>query len=200
MNIAQTRTTDQQSAVLAQYLRDDDLHQAKNRDDSNLRKVLLGLASELIRLRDSVNNLCEQYDPRVTEEFIDEWERTVGIPDDCIGNSGTLEERRNNVLLKIAGINITTAKQFENLAASFGFTVTVKSGVDVSTFPLAFPFVLLSAAEAPFTIIVEYDASLETESFPLTFPFTFTASAIDILECLFDKLKPANTQIVFVPV
>ena len=38
------RTQTQQADILAQYLRDDNLHEAKNRDDSTLRKILLGLA------------------------------------------------------------------------------------------------------------------------------------------------------------
>jgi uncharacterized protein YmfQ (DUF2313 family) len=168
------RTKTEQTDVLAQYLRDDRLHLAKNVEGSNLRKVLIGLACEWLRFRDKVDEIYDEYD---------------------INN--TTQQRRENVLLKLAGVNATTAKQFENIAAILGFTVTVTNGVDSSTFPMTLPFVLLSEDEAPFTIVVTLDASLEPSGLPLTLPFTLTEQAPAILECFFEKLKPANTIVIF---
>ncbi len=191
------RTATEQTNILAQYLRNDRLHAAKNKEGSNLRKVLLGLASQWLRFRDSANDLYHEYDPSQTTKFIEEWEKVVGIPDGCISNNTTLEKRRLNILLKLAGINATTAKQFENIAAIFGYIIKVQNGVDTSTFPLTLPFVLLSAAEAPFTIVVTLNIADKPQGFPLTFPFTLTSGIPDILLCFFNKLKPANTRVVF---
>lgn len=197
MPFLKERTKTEQTDVLAQYLRDDRLHLAKNVEGSNLRKVLIGLACEWLRFRDKVDEVYDEYDINNTTQLIEEWEKTVGIPDDCFGNTGTIEERRINVLLKLAGVNATTAKQFEDIAAILGFTVTVTNGVDSSTFPMTLPFVLLSEDEAPFTIVVTLDASLKPSGLPLTLPFTLTEQAPAILECFFEKLKPANTIIIF---
>ena len=49
------RTQTQQADILAQYLRDDPLHEAKSKDGSTLRKILIGLASEWLNFRNKIN-------------------------------------------------------------------------------------------------------------------------------------------------
>lgn len=191
------RTQEQQADILAQYLRDDTLHQAKNKEDSTLRKVLLGLASEWLNFSNKIDETYTEYNPQNTTALIEEWEGFVGIPDSCIAIASTLEQRRLNILLKLAGINATTEKQFKNIAAILGYSIEVSNGVDTSTFPLTLPFLLISEASAPFTIVITLPASLQPSGFPLTLPFTLTAQQPTILNCLFNKIKPANTQLFF---
>ena len=191
------RTQPQQADILAQYLRDDNLHEAKNRDDSTLRKILLGLASEWLNFRDKINEVVNEYNPQKTTALIQEWEEFVGIPDDCIPVALTIEQRRLNVLLKLSGINVTTEKQFKNVASILGYNIEVSNGVSTSTFPLTLPFLLISEASAPFTIVITLPSSIKPSGFALTFPFTLTSQQPAILDCLFNKLKPANTQLFF---
>jgi len=191
------RTQPQQADILAQYLRDDNLHEAKNRDDSTLRKILLGLASEWLNFRNKINEVVNEYNPQKTTALIQEWEEFVGIPDSCIPVASTIEQRRLNVLLKLSGINVTTEKQFKNVASILGYNIEVSNGVSTSTFPLTLPFLLISEASAPFTIVITLSSSLKPSGFPLTFPFTLTSQQPAILDCLFNKLKPANTQLFF---
>ena len=191
------RTQTQQADILSQYLRDDSLHEAKNRDGSTLRKILLGLASEWLNFRDKINEVSSEYNPQKTTALIQEWEQFVGIPDDCIPVASTIEQRRLNVLLKLAGINATTEKQFKNVASILGYNIEVSNGVSTSTFPLTLPFLLISEASAPFTIVITLPSSIQPNGFALTFPFTLTSQQPAILDCLFNKLKPANTQLFF---
>lgn len=191
------RTQTQQADILAQYLRDDNLHEAKNRDGSTLRKILIGLASEWLNFRSKINEVSNEYNPKTTTKLIEEWEEFVGIPDDCIPVASTIEQRRLNVLLKLAGINATTEKQFKNIASILGYNIEVSNGVSTSTFPLTLPFLLISEASAPFTIVITLPSSIQPNGFALTFPFTLTSQQPAILDCLFNKLKPANTQLFF---
>ena len=191
------RTQTQQADILAQYLRDDSLHEAKNRDGSTLRKILIGLASEWLNFRSKINEVSNEYNPKTTTKLIEEWEEFVGIPDDCIPVASTIEQRRLNVLLKLAGINATTEKQFKNVASILGYNIEVSNGVSTSTFPLTLPFLLISEASAPFTIVITLPSSIQPNGFTLTFPFTLTSQQPAILDCLFNKLKPANTQLFF---
>ena len=191
------RTQPQQADTLAQYLRDDSLHEAKNRDDSTLRKILLGLASEWLNFRNKTNEVLSEYNPQKTTLLIQEWEQFVGIPDNCIAVASTIQQRRLNVLLKLAGINATTEKQFKNVASILGYNIEVSNGVSTSTFPLTLPFLLISEASAPFTIVITLPSSIKPSGFPLTLPFTLTSQQPAILDCLFNKLKPANTQLFF---
>jgi uncharacterized protein YmfQ (DUF2313 family) len=191
------RTKEQQANILAQYLRDDILHQAKNKDESVLRKILIGLASGWLDFRDKINEVANEYNPKNTTALIEDWEEFVGIPDSCIQVASTIEQRRLNILLKIAGINATTEKQFKNIASILGYSIEVSNGVSTSTFPLTLPFLLISEASAPFTIVITLPISAQTSGFPLTLPFALSESEPVILNCLFNKLKPANTQLFF---
>lgn len=197
MTFVNTRSSSEQTDVLAGYLPNDRLHALKNKEGSNLRKVLVGLAAQWGVFRDSINEVYDEYNPNNTTALIEEWETFVGIPDSCISNTGTIEQRRLNILLKLSGINATTKKQFETIALTLGYTVVVETGVETSTFPLKLPFILLSAGAAPFTIVVTLPASLAPSGFPLTLPFTLASYAPSILNCFFQKLKPANTNIIF---
>ena len=191
------RTQTQQADILAQYLRDDSLHEAKNKDGSTLRKILIGLASEWLNFRSKINEVSNEYNPKTTTKLIEEWEQFVGIPDNCIPVASTIEQRRLNVLLKLAGINATTEAQFKNVASILGYNIEVSNGVSTSTFPLTLPFLLISEASAPFTIVITLPSSIQPNGFTLTFPFTLTSQQPAILDCLFNKLKPANTQLFF---
>lgn len=191
------RSQTQQADILSQYLRDDRLHEAKNTEDSTLRRILIGLASEWLNFRNKINEVSNEHNLQKTTALIQEWEQFVGIPDDCIPVASTIEQRRLNVLLKLAGIDATTEKQFKNVASILGYNIEVSNGVSTSTFPLTLPFLLISEASAPFTIVITLPSSIKPSGFPLTFPFTLTSQQPAILDCLFNKLKPANTQLFF---
>jgi len=87
--ILQPRTQIEQADILAQYLRDDVLHEGKNKEGSTLRKVLLGLATEWLNFRDKINEVANEYNPQKTTALIEEWEGFVGIPDSCIPVAST---------------------------------------------------------------------------------------------------------------
>lgn len=197
MNLISNRTLEGQTSVLAQYLRDDALHQSKNIEGSNLRKILVGLAYEFLRQRDLVNEVYSEYDPNNTTKFIEEWEAFVGIPDDCFSATGTLDQRRKNVLLKLIGSNVTTKKQFEDIATVLGFSITVTAGGDSATLPLQLPFILTSQVDVPFIIIVTLLESQNSEVLPLTLPFTLSSDKSILLKCFLEKLKPVNCIIYY---
>lgn len=189
------RNVEEYTDSLSSYLPGGELFEAKNIQDSNFRKLLRGMAGELYR----ANGLLREYDilPDETIKFISEWESALGIPDDCFSGNGTIEERRRDVLVKLAASGIQTNQDFVDLAALFGVTVTVTAGVEEITFPLVFPVLMFSTnKEARFTIIVEFTAP-DTSRFPLTFPILFGTDEIGLLECVFNKLKPANCNIIF---
>ena len=170
-------------------------------EGTNLRKLLTGLSNELFRSEDLLKQFTEEFLPDCTVLFLDEWESALGIPDDCFLGTGNNDERRRDILTKLASLGIQTAKDFEDLAAIFGIDVTVESGGSPGVgniFPLEFPILIFfnSAKEARFTIVVTFIVQAANK-FPLEFPILFGNNLIALLECLFRKLKPANCDIIF---
>lgn len=187
--------------ALAAYLPGGDLFVSKKIEGSVFRDLLSGLACEVLNAEGYLKLLQQEFIPDFTIAFLPEWERTVAIPDDCFDGQGTDAERRRDILAKLASLGVQTEEDFENLALLFGFVVNVMSGIDSAevfpfTFPLTFP---LTETDARFTIVVEFTPA-STSVFPYTFPFTFGDDSIDILRCLFNNLKPANCQVLFIAV
>ena len=103
-------------------------------------------------------------------------------------------------MVKLASLGVQTAQDFIDLAALFGITVEIKNGTVNGTFPMTCPIIVFDSSKAArFTIIVTFTVAA-AETFPYTFPLPFGNAQIAILECLFNRLKPANTDIIFLQV
>lgn len=191
------KTLEEHANALSAYLPNGRTFEAKNIDGSNLRDLLVGLAEELKRVQENIGLLESEYLPDKTVLFLDEWEKAVGIPDTCFTGAGTADERRRDILIKFASLGVQTLDDFVALADAFGVAVSLVAGYDVITFPLTFPVMMFnSETDARFTIIVNF-TDPDTSRFPLVFPVVFGTKEIAILECLFNKVKPANCQIIF---
>ena len=197
MALFERRDIEQYTDSLADYLPGGCLFASAHVSNSNFRKLLRGMSGELFRSNGLLKEYSEQIIPDQTVKFIEEWESALGIPDDCFSGTGTITERRRDILTKLAALGVQTAQDFVDLGTTFGVTVTVNSGLDEITFPLVFPIVMFTTVkEARFTIVVRFTVQAANR-FPLTFPITFGSGEIAILECLFTKLKHANCDIIF---
>lgn len=147
--------------------------------DSEMGKLIKGLAIEYYRLSVVTQKISTEMDINQTTDLITEWEKSVAIPDDCFTNIGSIEQRRLQVREKFANFGgVQTVADFERVAAVFGITATVEAGAATHTIEV--------------TII-----SPIGELFPLDFPFPFGSSGEAFLQCLFDVLAPANVQVIF---
>lgn len=191
MTFLKIQTQQEKAQILSSYLRNDDIFQASRIEDTNQNKVLYSLAPSFIKFDDILNRVYEQYFINITSDLLEFWERAVGIPDSCIDTDYTVEERRQNVLFKLAGINVSTAKEFENIAVVLGLeNVRVLAGDTdgVSRFTFIFPFRLLSEEDLPFTILVDIPTVYDAPEY---------IDKVNILKCIFTKIKPAQCVILF---
>lgn len=187
-----------QANSLAQFLPLGTVFDSKNETTSVLRKFLEGLSGELKRVYDGMNDLSADYDINNTIELLTRWESAVGIPDDCFLGIGTIEERRTHVLMKLAKMNVQTAQEFVTLGIALGFTdVQVFPLQDVSLPPYSVPFIPSSLPPSRFTILVT-GSDIVTDLPPYDVPFTPASENSSILQCVFEKVRPANVQTIFV--
>jgi hypothetical protein len=181
-DLLDVHTTDEHANSLAAYLPGGFIYHALRQPSSNMRNLILGLAFELARAEQEIINFSINVGASNTVALIDEWEKAVGIPDDCFDGSGTIAERRTKVLVKLASQGVQTNQDFDDLAALLGINTFILAGDD--------------AGESRFTIVVQFDPP-PAEGFPYEFPFVFGENGIDVLICLFGKLKPANCDLIF---
>lgn len=200
---------EEQANTLARYLPPGKAFGAAFIDGTNTRNLLLGMAEELRRMEFHLETYRDFLLPDRTLEYIDDWEFALGIPDGCFTGKGTNEQRRRDILIKLASLGVQTESDFVSLAAIFGITVQVKSGIDhlqISDggYELFNPLLILADFESPndlqtarFTLVISYTIP-DSVKFPYLFPLPFTTSELNTLECLFGKLKQAHENLLFI--
>ena len=67
-----------------------------------------GLAQEPCRIEERGFKFLDEMDPNTTFELLEDWERLLGIPDECTpeGSDPTLSERRLRVLQKLTTLTL----------------------------------------------------------------------------------------------
>lgn len=195
MSLFKRRDLEQYTDSLAAYLPGGKLFASKSIQDSNFRKLLRGLSGELFRSNGLLRDYSSEILPDQTNKFLSEWESALGIPDDCFSGAGSNDDRRRDILVKLSALGVQTAQDFVDLAALYGVVVEVVPGSLSGVFPLHFPVLVFGSAEdARFTIIVNITVPTES-AFPYLFPIPFGTSEIGIIRCIFEKLKPANCNL-----
>lgn len=183
---------------LADYLPGGKLFIAKNTNGTNFRKYLRGLSYELQRFESALIEVTSEYDPRTTTEFITEWESSVGIPDDCFPGTGSLDERRRDVITKFMAIGVSTAQDFIDLAAFMGYEITIEHLADGTYYPpYNVPFTPMIGIPYNRYVWIVIGANVIANIPPYNVPFSLTSSTQTKLQCFFNKLKPAHTLIIF---
>jgi len=190
-------TKEEQATSLAQYLHNGRIFQLKNVVGSTLRKLLLGWSTELQRVETKIKETSFNHDITQTTLLLDEWEKAVGIPDDCFTGQGDLAKRRIDVLIKL-GVALLTEQDYIDLGKLLGVKVAIKHFEEEVLFPLPFPIEFsVSGKEAKFTMIIELSEDADDCVFPILFPICFNDGAPIEIECIFRKLSAANVKLIF---
>jgi uncharacterized protein YmfQ (DUF2313 family) len=184
------------TALLAAYLPQGKMYDAKNIRDTNFNKLLTSFAQEYTRIQEKINELSYEDYIAQTQELIENWESALGIPDDCFTNTVSLTQRQLQCVVKFAQMNIQTEADFIQLAATLGYQIEILHGIVYSVFPMLLPALLGSAKSARFTMIIKFlNMDKPQNVFPMTFPFVFQGQ--NVMECVFNHLKPANVRIIY---
>lgn len=176
--------------------------QAWTRDPYSVLMRLLGTAAEAFaKVEERAGALIEEADPRSTQEMLGDWEALSGLPDDCSTLAGTASERRRAVAMKIIGIGGQSREYFTALARALGYDIVITEYR---------PFIAgLSRCSRDYLSgghIVRHIWRVTVRGPRLTWfragasrcgeRLLSVESAAD-LECVFRRLKPAHTHLVF---
>ncbi len=167
-------------------------------EGSTLNLLLLAMAEELARLDARAGTLVNESDPTTTVETLEAWERNFGLPDSCAGQFETLQQRRAALLSKITRKGGQSPQYFIDLAATYGFEITIDE-----FFPFRFGKSAFGDAfnggTRPFYWQINAPAEI-----PIPFRFgqsqfgdKFVTVENQALECLINKVKPAHTEVIY---
>jgi len=167
-----------------------------NISDTIVRKFLEGLAGELDSFQDLEFVIASTYIPNFDDSMIDRWEELVGIPDKCFPNDGTDAERRRNIIIKLAFMNLQTQQDYFDLAAILGLTIEISYADTNDAFTYTFPVTLFTKKEAQFTWFINIIEENLTQ-FSYTFPIAFEQTNSALFQCICEQQKNASTNLIF---
>lgn len=182
--------------VLAHYIPGGCLFEAKFIDESVLRAVLKAIARENQNIDTLLIDIMDQHSPDQTINFIDKWEEAVGIPDECFSGTGQLSERILHVLIKLYFQQVVTKQDWITLAKLLGYDISISSPNTGKGFIYEFPLEFdTHSKEGASTLVIDITSTADVSEFPADFPIVFGRPENEILECLFNKIKPAHVAI-----
>jgi uncharacterized protein YmfQ (DUF2313 family) len=96
------------------------------RNQPKLSALVGALAVEFCRVDDRITTLLEvESDPTKTIELLEDWERMLGLPDECSPEGADEIQRRLQVVQKYTNMGGISAAFYEFLTAQLGFPCVV---------------------------------------------------------------------------
>jgi len=172
-------TTDEWIGFLNHFLPNGEAFVAKYVEGTNLRAYQKAKSQEFKRFGDFIADLISEVLPSTSINLLSEWEAYLGIPDSCIPLANTLQERRDNVILKLTSLAYQTEQHLIDLADAYGFTITFSLSTG---FNYTLPFVLNNNERSLFLISGNFSTSPDKAA---------------VFQCLIRSLIPANKTVVF---
>ena len=142
--------------------------------------LLLAIGDGLARFDLAVENLTLEADPRTSSELLPEWEWTTGLPDHCLPNGGSTEQRRFAVVARLVATGGSSAAYFIELADSYGYTITID-----------YPALHTWRVNTPTA------TALTNMTCNGTCNDALQVFGNEQLECLLGRVKPAHTALLF---
>lgn len=168
-------------------------------DDTTLARLFGALAAELARVDGRAWQILEEADPRTTAELFLDWERAAGLPDACaeaFGGEQTMQQRRTALVGRLTTLGGQSPAYFIGLAAALGYAITITE-YRAHTVEDDVEYPLLGEA---WNFAWQVNAALNsvTEStVDSTVEDPLAAWGNALLECVIERMKPAQSTVIF---
>lgn len=169
---------------------------SKNVEGSNTRGLLASIAVAHNLTQQQVETLENQFRILETFDLLEEWEHSVGIPDQCLGASETIEQRRQAVIDRLRKDPIVTLQETEDYVNALfpGLNIKLYPGAEYYSYEYTFPVPFFGGVSSKFILVVEVPVS--GEAYEYTFPVPFTGGPdVERLRCLLEKIVPSNVYV-----
>jgi hypothetical protein len=189
---------DKELAILISSVPNGKFWEAKNIENTELRKFLRVFALANLETINRVDSLSKQLDIwSATEETISYWEKLVGLPDSIFTFIPTnLQDRINLVVLKLFGFKIVKKTDFINLLEKLfpmliGSGWYIQTGLDNITLPYTLPFVLCSnKSHQANKFYINVPNSINADVLPYTLPFILAENIGEKIKKVAEYLVP----------
>lgn len=149
--------------------------------DTVQRRVIAALALTFARLDGDAGGLLAVSRPGAVTPLLPEWEATLGLPDPCLPDGGSFDQRAAQVRARFASAGGQSRQRYIDFAAALGFTIEIETYA---------PFRVGRSAAG---------AALGDDSWYFAWGVRVIASAgtlpASVLLCELERIKPAETSV-----
>ena len=155
------------------------------------------MSLELARTDARADKLLLEQDPSKTVELLPEWEKEVGLPDECSGLAPTIPERRTNLIAKLLARGGQSEDYFVNLFEEQGIAITIYHK-QPSYVPLSIPGYVTGEAYKFiwFVDIPDFQVDYGEIGDGIGDYLGIFLSSSNVA-CIIEKYKPAYTKVVY---
>lgn len=196
-NIFKAPDSDGTAQQMADTIPDGRAWASKNIDGSVVRKLINSLSVAQNQAQQSIEHLESEFRIEDTTELLREWEVSVGIPDECLGTSDTLEQRRQAVIDRLRKVPIVKLEELQDYIDGLfpGLGVELHPGSEYYTFEFEFEVPFLGDVDEKFIIVAE--VPLSEEQFEYEWEMEFEGGInTEQLECILNKVIPGNVFLI----
>ena len=164
--------------------------------DTTLDALVRAMAAQVAEVDRSAANLLTEILPNTTFNLLPEWERVLGLPDDCSDLGSDVTTRRASVLALLVTQPTFHPDDYAEIAERYGVTITVD---DLNqTRAEAVPGLDTGNGRWRFVWFIDIPASADNRTWRVTSRVNerlTTFSRNTELECRLRKAAPAHTQL-----
>lgn len=151
-----------------------------------LPQVVGAFAPSLEQLDVDANALLVDAFPPSAVNLLPEWEATLGLPDPCAGPAPTIPLRQASVLARFIAGGGQSVPFFIALAATLGYAITIQEFTGSTALANKWQVTVANSG----TIFATTESS--TEDY-----IDVVETGAVVLQCEFNRLKPAHTTLVW---
>ncbi|MBJ7537156.1 YmfQ family protein [Marinomonas transparens] len=164
--------------------------------DSELGKLMAGLAEELARIDQRALEVLNESHPSQAYETFAEWEEEYGLPDPCSGANPSFQERLAALLQTYRMQGSQNREFFIEMASIMGYEITITE-YQTSMYGERFGG-LYGGEDWAFTWQINAASiNFKTRHYGDPWGEAYRTWSNQRLECVFNRLKQAHTHLIF---
>lgn len=202
-NKFKTPSKEQSAQVIANHMPKGRAWDLNKNVNSTVRKMVRSLSASYNQVEQKIEELHDELDINKTFNLLTDWEKSVLLPDSCLGDIDSIIERRKHVIRRLQRKTNVTIDEFQDIVDEFFTDVIVElvPGVDYYSFEYEFPYPFWGDINDKFILVAKVTNPSTSESFEYEFEYPFHgAPNVEKLRCFIEEFLPSNVylSIVFI--
>lgn len=163
-----------------------------------LTKLLSAFSEELARFDQRVDELLNEADPRTTNELLPDWERVAGLPDPCVTEELSIEQRRAALVTKLTLLGGQSRAYFIAMSEALGYVdTTIDEYLPMTCNDDCNDALYSENDRYVWQINLKSDGGIFVANCQSPCDSPLQSWGDEIIECRINRYKPAHTTVIF---